>query len=189
MTNQGLESISVNEQTIYWAVRSGVAVGVQKYTKTHVTGGYGDSAPSSQIETIIEFSLQQESGNEIEMKFRREDIRVRDGQRVSAVFGYTESKSSYWLIFINHDSKKWYWVDTPYSFFRKLEIFVLLSDWWIAFFLAVTVISLAVSSEWAIFGIIVGISGIIFPIIQRCRCQLAWKMVEPQIIKILSQLR
>lgn len=202
MRHQLFESIIVNQQTIYWKAYSGLAVGVQKYTKTHVSGG--DGSVSSWVETIIELSIQQDDGNETQMTLRGEEIRVRDGQRVSGIFGYTENKSSYWLIFVNHDAKKWYWVNTPRSFFESLRLFVFLSGWWVILFVAILAISalLLIYSPiysfvhpyliWATVGIITGIVGIMFCVahlmVQSRRVHLSWKKIEPQLIEIALQL-
>jgi hypothetical protein len=206
MENQELESISVNGKAIHWAVRSGVAVGVQKYTKTHVTGGSGDSAPSSRIETIIEFSIQQKNGNEIEMEIKDVNLRVRDGQRVSVVSGYTESKGSDWLIFVKHGSKEWnginewYWLNGRYSFFGQLGIFEFFPRW--------IIVCLVLAASYVVFGFVqadffyyllatFGVSIIripviiiiIFWIIQVCRVESAWTKIKPRITEIARQLR
>ncbi|MEH1874964.1 hypothetical protein [Nostoc sp.] len=193
------EPVTVNKQTINWGVYSGLAIGVQKYTKTHVSGG---EYTTSTIETIIELSIQKNNGDEAEMTIKREKIRVRDGQRVSGIFGYTESEKSNWLIFVNHDAEKWYWLDTPRSFFESLGVFRLLSPLWLISFIVILIISViarVVSGDyshspiWTTIGIIVGIIGIIFCIVQfilqRHRVNLAWNTIEPQIIQIARELR
>ena len=201
MRNQLFEPVSVDKQTIYWEAYSGFALGVQKYTKTYVSGGYGSAPAFSRIETIIELSIQQDDRTEIQMTLKGEEMRVRDGQRVSGILGYTENKRECWLIFVNHDDKKWYWISTPRSFFKSLGLFVFLSDWWVVLFIAILAISIilvnffmyhSIRPVWAAIGIIlgiilgiVGIVGIIFCVvhfkIQRHRVHLAWKIIKSQL--------
>ena len=121
MTSQPFAPIIVENQVINWGVFSGIAVGVHKYTKTHISGG---ERPSSIVEIIVECLIQQYDGEEIPVKLstleenfgvigimNKEEIRLREGQRISVIGGYTDDKSSNCLIFINHNDKKWYWVN------------------------------------------------------------------------------
>ena len=187
MNSQLFAPVNVNKQTIHWRVISGIAVGVQKYTKTHVSGG-GDSSVSYRIETITELSIQQDNGDEIDMTVRVEELQVRDGQRVSGIFGYTQNKDSNWLIFVNRDRKKWYWVTSSYSFFESLGMFVLLPIQGFPFF--ITLLIPAVVISFLMFGYIsmIGIIiGIILYAIPAYRIFSAWKTIKPQLVDSLRQ--
>jgi hypothetical protein len=194
MRSKSFESITINRRAIHWDTLSGTAIGVQKYTKTHVSGGYKDEAVSSSIETIIEFSIQQDNGNETEIVLRQEKIRVRDGQHVSIIWGYTSSRRDN-IIFINHDNDRLYWLCTPTSFFEHIGIFITLSSE-SAIFLMVMLVAISIYilltasiSTLAVIGVIIGIAGILFYQIQRNRVQVAWNIIEPQIVEIAKQLR
>jgi hypothetical protein len=52
MKSQLFKSISINKRQINLATCFGLAMGVQKYTKTHVSGGGRYSRVSSRIDTI-----------------------------------------------------------------------------------------------------------------------------------------
>jgi hypothetical protein len=193
MKSQSFESITINEKKIHWKTLSGVAVGVQKYTKTHVSGGRDENVSSS-IETIIEFSIQQDNGNETEIVLRQEKIRVRDGQRVSVIQGHTSSEHRD-MIFINHDSNEQYWICTPDSFFESLWIFIILPVEFTIYcvamlvFISLYILFTASISSWAVIGYIIGIAVVVFCQNQRYRIEVAWNIIEPQILEIAKQLR
>lgn len=123
MTSQPLAPIIVENQVINWKVVSGIAVGVHKYTKTHISGGEN---PSSKVEIIIECVIRQDNGEEIPVKLSTweekskavrgkegfDEIRIREEQRISIIRAYTEDRTGKWLIYINHDDKKWYWLNS-----------------------------------------------------------------------------
>jgi hypothetical protein len=193
MRSQLFESISINRQKIDWKTCSGIAMGVQKYTKTHVRGG-GDSSVSYSIETITELSILQANSNETQVILRGEEIRVRDGQRVSVIWGCTAARKRE-LIFINHDdSDKLYWVDKPRSFFNYLGIFICFSKdsiyIWLMLGLLLCFMTSRIFSIFlmvAIIGIYLG-AGIVFLIIQEYRVRSAWSIIKPQILEIVRQL-
>ena len=66
MTSQPFAPIIVDDQVINWKIVSGIAVGVHKYTKTHIISG--DNSTRSNIEIIVECSMQQDYGEEIPVK-------------------------------------------------------------------------------------------------------------------------
>jgi hypothetical protein len=72
MKSQPFKSISINKRQINLETCSGLAMGVQKYTKTHVIGADTIIGLSSWIETIIEFSIQQANGNEVQVTLTNE---------------------------------------------------------------------------------------------------------------------
>jgi hypothetical protein len=72
-------SMQVNGKTIDWERLSGKALGVQKYTQTHVSGGGENSSVSSTIETITEFDVVKQNGQEVHVKISGDRVRVRDG--------------------------------------------------------------------------------------------------------------
>jgi uncharacterized membrane protein (DUF485 family) len=118
MRDQLFESIVINKKRIDWEICSGIARGVQKYTKVRTIGAeyVGD-------DTIVEFSIQQNNKRDVELTLKGEEIRVRDGQSVSIIWGCTAGRRRE-LILINHsDNNRLYWVDNPYSFFDNLRIF------------------------------------------------------------------
>ena len=134
--------IVIKKQTIHWRVISGRVIGIQKYTKTHVSGGGEHSSVNAWIEIIIELSIQQDNGNEIQMILRKEEpsanpffeegmgeIQVWERQYVSGVLGYNNVKTSDWIVFINHDNRKWYWVFEPQIFLESMGISVV-PLWW-----------------------------------------------------------
>jgi hypothetical protein len=186
----------INKRQINLKICSGVATGVQKYTKTHVSGG-GDSAVSSWIETIIEFSIQQANGNEVQVTLREKEIQVRDKQCVSVIWGCSVGRRSD-IIFVNHDNNKLYWIGKPHSFFERLGIFTYFSPReWAMYFIAIPfsipmfvfVRGSADLLSLAIVGIVIGIAGIIFFIIQEYRVRSAWKIIEPLLTEMTTQLR
>ena len=195
MRNQLFESISINRQQIDWETCSGIAVGVQKYTKTYVSGGGENSFVSSRIETITELSIQLANNNEIQMTLTGEEIRVRDGQRVSVIWGCATTRRRQ-VIFINHDdNNKLYWIDNPHSFFTGLGIFtysplfafaisiVIVS--YIIFVLGLTVPNYFLVLAWSIIILVITV---IVRVIQAYRIQSAFKIIKPQILEIVKQL-
>ena len=132
MTSQPLAPIIVENHVINWKVVSGIAAGVNKYTKTHISGG---ESPSSKVEIIVECVIRQDNGEEVPVKLSTweenskavrgkegfDEIRIREGQRISAIYGYTENKTGKWLICISHDDKKWYWLNS-YKKYWPLEL-------------------------------------------------------------------
>jgi hypothetical protein len=192
MKSQPIESITINKKKIHWETLSGVAVGAQKYTKTHVSGG-GNEHVSSSIETIIEFSIQQDNGNETEIVLRQGEIKVRDGQRVSVIQGHTSSMHSD-MIFINHGNNEQYWIRTPDSFFDHLGIFIIFPVEFLRGFITLAILTsgymLTTASIliWAVIGCTIGVAGIVFYLIQINRVKVAWKIIKPQILEIVRQL-
>jgi hypothetical protein len=190
MKRQQIESIIINKLQIDWESSSGIAMGVQKYTKTHVRGG-GDSSVSYSIETITELSILQANSNETQVILRGEEIRVRDGQPVSVIWGCTAARKRE-LIFINHDdSNKLYWVDKPRSFFNYLGIFICFSKdsiyIWLMFGLLLCLVTSQIFPIFltvAIIGIYLG-AGIVFLIIQEYRVRSAWSIIKPQILEVV----
>jgi hypothetical protein len=194
---QNLWTSNVNGTTINWSVQSGVAEGVQKYTKTHVSGGGGDSAPTSRVETIVEFSIKQVNGNEIEMEIKDTALKVRDGQRVSVLFGHTHGRSSNWLILINHDSNKYFWIDNAISIFGDLGIYRFCPEWIIicfvvaAAFLAACVFLPSSLNLWSIAVYVYALLALpvaVFWAIQAYRAHTAWEKIKPQIIEIVNRV-
>lgn len=127
MTSQPLAPIIVENQVINWRVFSGIAVGVHKYTKTHIIRSGGEYPTySSRVEIIVECSIHKDDGEEIPVKLSTwewnicqmngkegfEEIKLREGQLISVMGGYTDNRISNWLIIINHDDKKWYWLNS-----------------------------------------------------------------------------
>jgi hypothetical protein len=118
MRKQLLESIVINKKWIDWEICSGIAKGVQKYTKARTIG-----AEYVGNDTIVEFSIQQTNRREVELTLKGEEIRVRDGQSVSIIWGCTAGRRRE-IILVNHSNNhNLYWVDNPYSFFDNLGIF------------------------------------------------------------------
>jgi hypothetical protein len=141
-----------------------------------------------------------------------EEIRVRDGQRVSIISGCRKDRRSTIIVFINHDdNNKGYWIGTPNSFFKRLEIFICFPDDNNKSYGIGTPIEIVYPEDWFVYGficaifvivinimlsnfLIMAIAGIfliaviIFFIIQENRIRSAWDIVEPQIRKIVRQL-
>jgi hypothetical protein len=124
-------SMQVNGKTIDWERLSGNALGVQKYTKTHVSGGGENSSVSSRIETITEFDVVKQNGQEVHVKISGDRVRVRDGQIVSVLSCHNQKKSLTNCIFINHNSQEWYWLlrGGHWGFLLPLEIFSFPKKW------------------------------------------------------------
>ncbi len=211
MSNQLFEPVKVNGTTIHWGCISGRAVGVQKYTKTHVSGGgHGQSSVTSWIETIIELSIEQSNGQETPITLYEENIRVREGQRVSGIWGYTERTNSCWLIFVNHDYQKWYWLCTSTRFFQSLSMFPFLIEMfpflnWLILLLIVSVLIVSVGTlVFAMFSsyilqsfllmialliALLIVIAIVVYVFQKIRIHLAWRAIRPQILDMARQLR
>lgn len=201
MSSLPFEPVTVGEHIIHWAVWSGRAVGVQKYTKTHDSSYSGGSS----TETIIEMSLQQKNGGEksITLCSWSSAIRVRDGQRVSAVCGYTGSKNAHWLIFVNHDAREWYWVSYRQIFFKSLGLFKPLPVWWVRPFYVILFLVLPIvsflfpysrfCSYFLVIAGILAIAGICFVIgshiVQSIRASSNWNLLEPKLIEMATQLK
>ena len=208
-----LESIIINKRQINFETCCGFAMGVQKYTKTHVSGGGENSSVSSWIETITEFSIQQNDGNEVQVTLTGEEIRVRDGQRVLVIWGCRKDRRCA-ITFVNHDeNSKLYWIGTSDSFFSHLEVFNFFAIFtgslgnsikniltficvlfggqlfvlmYFMYFLSTH------NPKIALGGGIVLSAGIVLIIIflksQAYRVQSAWNIVNHRILKILRQL-
>lgn len=198
-----LEPVKLDSQTICWSVQSGKAVGVQTCTKTHTTfmsTGFS-VVPLHTTETVIKLFIKREHGARHPLVLRNSasKIRVREGQRVSALWGHIGGKASGWLIFINHSDRTWHWVSSPQYFFKSLALFQPLSGWWLFFFLGLLIAALCLPSTlffWPLFlklsGIYVGIIESTFCVcvftIQRIRAQLAWRFLELRIAEMVGQL-
>ena len=144
MTVHSPNPIVIKKQIIHWRVVSGHVIGIQKYTKTHVTqsGSRDNYSVDSWIEIIIELFIRQDNGNETQIILRKEEtssnpfleegmgeIQVRERQYVSGVLGYSNGKTSDWIVFVNHDDCKWYWVVEPLIFLESIDIFPV-PLWW-----------------------------------------------------------
>jgi hypothetical protein len=108
MNDSALKPLTVNGQEIHWECRSGLVIGLRKYTKTHVSGE-GDRHGvniRSQTETVTEFFLKGADGSESSHQFSWEDVALRDGHRVSFVYGVGRGPS--WVVLVNHDTKQWW---------------------------------------------------------------------------------
>ena len=209
MSNQLFKPVTVNGKTIHWKCISGRAVGVQKYTTTHVSGG-GNSPVSSWIETIIELSIEQSNGRETQFTLCGDDIRpirelssqfesiqVREGQRVSAIRGYIGTKivgkNSCWLIFVNHDYKTLYWLCTPQRFFQSLGMFPRFS---VLIFLLIESVATLVfirfsrDSDVSLFLMIALLIVIMIEVyvFQKIFIFLPWRAIYPQVVDMARQV-
>jgi hypothetical protein len=199
MSNLQLNPIEMKLQTIHWEVVSGRAVGVQKYTNI-----IRASKTSSYSEIMTEFSIQRDDETELVMTMK-DGIRVRDGQYVSALFGQVGDHSRCWLVFVNHDDRKWGWVNTPNVFFTNLGIVSPLLG--LRFRVAIVLMAAIVGGfilsnypdpSWiagllfsgiAIAILITFLLVIVDRIIQAQRVRSAWKILQPQVSEMVTRLR
>ncbi|MEB3294915.1 MAG: hypothetical protein VKJ24_17295 [Synechococcales bacterium] len=207
---RSLKPIHVNQQTIYWEICSGIAVGVQKYQDKIDLGNYQSKNPRDTLSRlIIELAIQKSDGKEQDIIIPgAHKIKVRDGQRVSVLFGYTASRKSCGLIFVNHDRHKKYWIAKPRDFFESLGLFANLPGKWYGISAGIVVMYMGLDlfsgftwrygmpqknspPEWATFGMLLGLFGLIFcvayELIQLYRMRSAWKTIEPQILARINQ--
>jgi hypothetical protein len=199
MLRQMFYSIQVNGKKIDWERSSGYALGVQKYTKTHVSSNSGSSVVST-IETITEFWIKQ-SGKEVHVKISSDCIRVRDGQKVSVLTCYNKQKFIPNCIFINHDFQEWHWSCKSWKFFTTLEIFNFIENWFILVSVVLggpgliywlTVLGLinnelnvALFIALTIVGLVSFIAGLI---IMSIVIHLHWKQMQPQVEKMVTSI-
>ncbi|MBF2063179.1 MAG: hypothetical protein IGS39_01910 [Calothrix sp. C42_A2020_038] len=198
MLGQIFYSIQVNGKKIDWERLSGYALGVQKYTTTYVRGS-GDSV-RSEIETITEFWIKQ-SGKEVHVKISSERIRVRNGQKVSVLSCYNNIRLISNCIFINHDFQEWHWLCKSWNFFKNLEIFKFLTDWFFANLIiggVWIIIWLIVVLQWVNNEFIVAllmtlafvglVSFVVQLIVMSILIHLHWKQMQPQVEAMVNSI-
>lgn len=87
------EPREINGRVIRWGWASGRVVGLGKHSQTFVSSeptpysAPNSVAVSSRVIVTTEFFVQQASGEEIPVQFTWEDIPLREGHRVTAVWG------------------------------------------------------------------------------------------------------
>ncbi|MEH2460750.1 hypothetical protein [Nostoc sp.] len=175
--------LKVNGKDIYWERIYGTALEIQKYTKTHVSSGGNDSVSYS-IEIITEFWLKEGNGRETQIKLSGADVKVREGQRVSFIWAYTKSKTSSYVIFVNHDFQDWCWVCTPTYFNYQLKVFRLLPIllWLVPLastipllIIIMPIASTSISYLFFLLYVVIVSLIIIYQLIQLIKISLAWK--------------
>jgi hypothetical protein len=114
-------------QPIGWTCSSGRVAGLNKYSKTFVSGGgstyqgSGSTTIHSSVAVRTEYHLVHVDGSESPHFFNKESVMLRDGQRVSLLCGETTGKMI--LTLINHDQREFYWVSDMLSFLTGLKVF------------------------------------------------------------------
>ncbi|MEB3293702.1 MAG: hypothetical protein VKJ24_11130 [Synechococcales bacterium] len=205
LEHRSLEPIQINHQTIDWEICFGIAVEVNKYNDNIYAGnGYPIRSQYAQGHLMItELTIRQSNGEEHDITIQgSNNLRVRDGQRVSILSGYTTSGRKCELVFVNHDRHKKYWLVKPHSFFERLRIFDHLAKRSSNFFRGMIIICallfifLRITSkisglELFVFLILLGLMGFIFCLanawIHHYQMRSAWKTIEPQILARVSQ--
>ncbi|MEH1765700.1 hypothetical protein [Nostoc sp.] len=190
MLNKTLHQLKVNGKNISWERIYGTALGVQKYTTTHVSGD-GDGV-TSRIEIITEFWLKEGNGRETQIKLSGADVKVREGQRVSLVWAYTKSKTSPYVIFVNHDFQDWCWLCTPTLFLSQMKVVRLLPAVLVGYILPmILVVCYSFKYEYFFLCLLVGIIVsliILLQVIQLIRIFSAWKSMQPEIANLIKTL-
>ncbi len=200
---QRLEPINLDNQTICWSVWSGRAVDVKTYAETRIipmNSGFG-VVPYRTTETVIKLSIKKENGAKSPVVLRgyARELQVREGQRVSALWGHIGSRTSHWLFFMNHSDCRWCWVSSPSGFFKSLDLFQSLSGWWLFASVLLLLVSLCLPSSpffWPLFlklsGVCVGIIEssfcVGFCVVQRIRAWFAWHSLKSRVIDMVGQL-
>lgn len=118
----------------FWSV-TGVVLGQNKYSETHVSssggggsvGPYGGhvSAPQIHSSTVTnhEFWIQQEDGTERCIQLSGHDIPLREGQKITLISaGLKEKDSGYFTILLNHAANKHWYLNNGNDLNRKLKI-------------------------------------------------------------------
>jgi hypothetical protein len=209
MNNHQLRPIVIEGQPIYWRVVSGIALGVQKYQKFYLTNSSGfrtNANTLAKFVTVIELSIMQNDGNELFLTLNAGDIRVRDGQNISVMFGCCKNEKQCLLIFVNHYYQRWHWLNTPSSFFSTLEIimfspvlsrmkllimglFSLLGGLLLSRYPDPGWIYRATPVAFIFFFITMSLFFLVQSILQARRVRSAWKILQPQVSEMVTRLR